>query len=108
MGATAQRDREAEGEAPRAHFGTSTMNLVPRTPSSELGVRTCMASRPDLAILPDTIASDPRSTCVTNEPCWRVRSYSNLLTAIRLLGPTAKRVLSMKVRLIRPVLPVSR
>jgi len=33
--------------------------------------------------------------------------YSNLLSAILLSGPTAKRVLSTNVRLMRPSLPVS-
>ena len=56
------------------HCGTSTMKRVPRTPSREVGVLTFIASRRDLAMRPETTASEPLSTCVTKSPCCRVRS----------------------------------
>ena len=58
----------------RADHLTSTTNLVPRTPSIEVGVRTRIASRLDLAMLPETTPTEPRLTLVTNDPVWRDRS----------------------------------
>ncbi len=79
---------------------------MPRAASTDVGVRTCIASLFSLAIWPETTASAPRLTVVKDAPTWVVSLNSNLLSAIVLFGPTAKRLLSTKVIPIRPSAPV--
>src|SRR5947207_11375652 len=83
-----------------------TTNSVPRTPRTAAGVRTFIASGDCLAILPDTAASVPRLSDVSNAPLCVVGSKAKRSMARLLSGPIDSRVLSPKVIPTDPSAPV--
>src|SRR5437773_4404572 len=95
------RPGSAPGGAP-----VRTRNSVPRTPSMAAGVRTFIASGDCFAILPETAASVPRLSDVSNAPLWVVESNANRSMARLLSGPIESRLLSPKVMPTDPSAPV--
>ena len=66
-----RRPRALARAAPASQPPTSTTNSVPRTPRTDAGVRTFIASGDCLAILPETTASEPFESVASNRP-WCV------------------------------------
>src|SRR5438132_561271 len=98
------RDRNPEDRADHRGAGSApagapvrTRNSVPRTPSMAAGVRTFIASGDCFAILPETAASVPRLSDVSNAPLWVVESNANRSMTRLLSGPIESRLLSPKV-----------
>src|SRR5262249_14647595 len=83
-----------------------TRNSVPRTPRIAAGVRTFIASGDCLASLPETTASVPCFSELSNAPWWVVVSKTKRSIESTLSGPTESRLLSRKVIPTEPSAPV--